>query len=104
MKHQTSFVLGACFFLAACNSTEKQAQEDFRAHMKDPDSAKFGRFKARGNKACLEVNGKNSFGGYTGMETAFLNRDEQGKWSGYADTSGLLDWDYCVKDLDKAGS
>ena len=101
MKVQWLIIVAGSFLLAACDSTEAQAREDFRATMKDPDSAKFGRFQTKGSKACLEVNGKNAFGGYTGMQTAFLKRDEKGKWGGWTDSNGLLDWDYCLKDLDK---
>lgn len=46
--------------------------------LKDPDSAVFGdAFRtdknASGNRiACIEVNAKNSYGGYTGFQSAFL--------------------------------
>ena len=49
--------------------------------LKDPDSAKFGKLtKVGDNYACLDVNAKNTFGGYTGMKTFALIR-ENGEWS-----------------------
>jgi len=102
MKLRTVGIAALFLSLPACNSTERQAQEAIRETLKDPDSAQFRRFEVKGNKACLEVNAKNSFGGYVGFRTAFLERDKDGKWDGYADSSGLLDFDYCLKDLDKA--
>jgi hypothetical protein len=45
-------------------------------HLKDPDSAKFGDFGQVLSKerdwACLAVNAKNGFGGYTGEQSARL--------------------------------
>ena len=41
--------------------------------LKDPDSAKFGKLtKAGDNYACLDVNAKNTFGGYTGIRAIAL--------------------------------
>jgi hypothetical protein len=52
--------------IAACSSAESSAQNAVRKSLKDPDSAKFGKFsKATDDKACLNVNAKNSMGGYT---------------------------------------
>ncbi len=46
-----------------------------RVQLKDPESARFGEFKAGraadGMTVCGQVNGKNSFGGYGGMSTFF---------------------------------
>jgi hypothetical protein len=77
------------------------AQEAIRQKLKDPDSAQFRRLEIKGNKACLEVNAKNSFGGYVGFRPAFLERDKHGNWDGYVSDSDLLDWDFCLEDLDK---
>lgn len=40
--------------------------------LKDPDSAKFGKFTVEGTRACLTVNARNSLGGYTGDQQAIL--------------------------------
>ena len=57
-----------------------EAKNTVLASLKDPDSAKFGQFTIENEKfACLDVNAKNSFGGYTGMQSATLLR-ENGKW------------------------
>ena len=46
-----------------------------RVRLKDPESARFGEFKAgrapEGITVCGQVNAKNSLGGYTGMSTFF---------------------------------
>jgi hypothetical protein len=54
-----------------------------KASLKDPESAKFGRITidAKGALLCGEVNAKNSFGGYTGMDT-FAYADAAGYVSG----------------------
>lgn len=87
-----------CALLTSCNSSERQAQEVIRNQMKDPDSARFGRFETNGKKACLEVNGKNSFGGYTGFQTAFLEKGAKGKWDGYI-VPPPADFDFCLREM-----
>ncbi len=43
--------------------------------LKDPDSAKFGKFSLVGtDRACLIVNARNSMGGYSGDQQAYLFR------------------------------
>lgn len=57
------------------NSEESVAQKAVLGRLKDPDSAKFGKFTVAGKKgACLTVNARNSMGGYTGSQQAFLLR------------------------------
>ena len=47
--------------------------------LKDPDSAKFGEMVLvdDGKGACVEVNAKNGFGGYTGYQQAILMNYER---------------------------
>lgn len=50
------------------------------AELKDPDSAKFGKFELiDDNHACIEVNAKNSYGGYSGVKP-FPVMKVNGKW------------------------
>lgn len=75
------FVLGATILLSACGSNESNARKAVRDSLKDSESAKFGEFTIIGDKedaACLTVNAKNSFGGYTGNQDAYLRKDEAG--------------------------
>jgi hypothetical protein len=51
------------------------AQSAVQKSLKDPDSAKFGDFYLYDEKqACLTVNARNSYGGYTGDQLAVLNK------------------------------
>ncbi len=61
--------------------TEKsKIQEAIRASLKDPESAKFGEWGLINEKsACMTVNAKNGFGGYTGDQEAYLHKT-QNKW------------------------
>lgn len=56
--------------------------------MKDPSSAQFGQFSPRtgvkGTYACIGVNGRNTFGGYTGEQQAVLVKgdgESAGVWA-----------------------
>ncbi len=89
--------------LSSCNAAEHQAQKDIRALMKNPASARFGRLEVSGDRACLEVDGKDSSGAFTGMKTAFLKRDTGGKWGGYTLPGGQPGWDECVTQLHERG-
>jgi hypothetical protein len=76
MKHwKAVLAIGCCCLAAACGD-ESAAQKAVRASLKDPDSAKFGKFtlakKGNDQMACLTVNAKNSMGGYTGDREAAL--------------------------------
>lgn len=69
---------------AALKQEEDDAKKAVLAALKDPDSAKFGKFSLAGEfqgsqAACLTVNAKNSYGGYTGDSEAILAKME-GKW------------------------
>lgn len=76
--------------LAACNVAKRGAQAAVLERLVDPDSAKFGDFyyNSGTKKGCLTVNSKNSLGGYTGNEQAYVERRDD-KWVviGIADIS-----------------
>ena len=66
--------------LSACGGVESEAKKAVLDGLKDPDSAKFGKFLlVNETHACLTVNAKNAMGGYTGDQQAFLKKDD-GKW------------------------
>lgn len=70
----------AASLLAACGGSESDAKKAVLERLKDPDSAKFGKFTVIDDKAsCLTVNARNSMGGYTGDQQASLMKNE-GKW------------------------
>lgn len=83
-------VLAGCLALTACNSAKRGAEDEVRKTLKDPESAKFGDFyfNKKTKKACLNVNAKNSMGGYTGEKTALLNRDDKG-WNYETELDGM---------------
>ena len=64
--------------LTGCDSDRRSAEAAVRAQLIDPDSAKFGEFQIvsspEEDKACLMVNARNTFGGYTGNQSASLFR------------------------------
>jgi hypothetical protein len=69
-----------CLLLAGCGRSESEATKAVLESLKDPYSAKFGKFTEVGeNRACMTVNAKNSLGGYTGDKQAFLKKID-GKW------------------------
>jgi hypothetical protein len=70
----------------ACLASDKSASKDAVLDvLVEPDSAQFGKFTVipGGNinikMACLTVNSKNRFGGYTGKQQAALHK-EKGTW------------------------
>lgn len=82
MNTKISYVLAACIalLLIGCGGAESEAKKAVLEILKDPDSAKFGKFTNIDNKAaCLTVNARNSMGGYTGDQQASLIKQE-GKW------------------------
>ncbi len=87
-------VLG-CLLLAACGGNEAEAKKAVLENLKDPDSAKFGKFTQINEElACMTVNAKNSMGGYTGDKQAFLKK-EKGKWEVYSIKD--ISHDLCIK-------
>ena len=73
----------ACvLLLVACGGgDEAAAKKAVLGRLKDPASAKFGKFSLAGKKgACLTVNAKNSMGGYTGDQQAYLLKEGENSW------------------------
>lgn len=69
--------IAACLLLTACGGAESDARKAVLGRLKDPDSAKFGKFTQVNEKsACLTVNARNSMGGYTGDQQASLIKQE----------------------------
>jgi len=63
--------------LTACGGVESEAKKAVLGSLKDPDSAKFGKFTQVNEKsACFTVNARNSMGGYTGDQQAQLMKVE----------------------------
>lgn len=73
--------LTACVALAlcGCNSDQRAAERAVKDMLKNPDSAKFGDFyfNDKTKAGCLTVNAKNSMGGYTGDQQAFVIKVEK---------------------------
>ncbi|KQT42519.1 MULTISPECIES: hypothetical protein [unclassified Methylophilus] len=74
------FSMLTALFLSGC-SQKSAVEEVVQNHLKDPTSAIFKDYVASdGNQyACISWNAKNSFGGYTGWDVAFLKK-ENGVW------------------------
>lgn len=66
------WVLGLIALLGSCSSPEQneadRAKVVVAAKLKDPDSAKFTAVKVLLGNVCGMVNGRNSFGAYSGAE------------------------------------
>lgn len=72
--------VAALCLLSACSLNRNGAENAVRDVLKDPDSAEFGEFyyNSSTQKGCLIVNAKNSLGGYTGDQMAFVIKTEEG--------------------------
>lgn len=70
----------ACIAPIAACSDRSGAEEAVRKELKDPSSAQFGElyFNDKTQKGCLAVNAKNSMGGYTGDQQAYVKRKGDG--------------------------
>lgn len=76
-KIEIAAAFAVCLLLAACGGAEYDAKKAVLGSLKDPDSAKFGKFTQVNEKsACLTVNARNSMGGYTGDQQASLIKQE----------------------------
>lgn len=74
-------LLSVLGLLTACVGAESDAKKAVLAVLKDPDSAKFGKFtNIKDQAACLTVNARNSMGGYTGDQQALLVKLD-GQWT-----------------------
>ena len=68
--------------IAGCDNLtfDSSIKQAVRAELKDPDSAKFKDEIVVQTRACISVNAKNSYGGYTGAKIAHLKKLESGNW------------------------
>ena len=66
------------FWIAGTSLAKSQAENAVRERLKDPDSARFGDFylNSKTGKGCLVVNAKNSMGGYTGDQVAYIEKSQ----------------------------
>lgn len=93
IKKVVAAILG-CLLLAACGN-ESEVEKTVLATLKDPDSAKFGKFtQVSESLACMTVNAKNSMGGYSGDRQAFLEKIK-GKWEVL--TTEEVSHDMCIQ-------
>lgn len=90
MKYIVSFA--ALALLAGC-SDSSAARDAVKAGLKDPDSAEFGAIDVRegpgGKWACVTVNARNSFGGYTGDQQVKLTYVEGKGWQWFGDPAEI---------------
>ena len=97
MKIQPFTILLAAILLTGCINTrpatpvyyssptpeqKNELTQLVLSSLKDPDSAKFGDVILidHGKGACVEVNAKNTYGGYTGLQQAMLMNIENIGW------------------------
>lgn len=92
MKH--AILLAAIPLALGGCSKQRAAEAIVRESLIDPESARFGDFyfNDKTQKGCLTVNSKNSMGGYTGNQQAYV-KQQGGTWKevGIAD----IDRDMC---------
>jgi hypothetical protein len=62
------------------NSPTKIIKQTVLSTLRDPESAKFGPIAIQGQDACITVNAKNGYGGYTGEQGVWLHQNNQGVW------------------------
>lgn len=95
MPVASAFALGLS--LSACSFDDLQAHQAVKQILKDPSSASFGKLTRLDDKhACLTVNAKNSFGGYSGGQEAWLAK-ANGKWVAFHIGSGGKD--FCLQEM-----
>lgn len=94
-------IIASLAALSACGSNQSGAEEAVRDILKDPESAKFGEFyyNETTRKGCLAVNAKNSMGGYTGDQWAYVEKTDKG-WEAY--TISDVSFDICKTIQDKS--
>jgi len=86
---------------------EAIARKAVLAVLKDPESARFGTFTLAGppspsgkQGACLVVNAKNAFGGYTGDQVAYLFRAKPDQPWQVFDIDKKLSYEQCLQLMD----
>lgn len=83
MKRMVMVMALAC--AAMLGGCENGIEKALRAAMKDPGSAQFEGKVEYKNWACISVNSKNSFGGYTGFKR-YLLKQTDADWSVLVET------------------
>jgi hypothetical protein len=82
LKMNIAAVSVSTLMLLACGGDEAAAKKAVLDRLKDPESARFGKFSLAGKDgACLTINAKNAMGGYTGDQQAYLTRVGEKDWS-----------------------
>jgi hypothetical protein len=78
----TWFILAITVGILGCDGPafDNSIKKAIRAKLKDPDSAKFGNEIVVQTRACISVNAKNSYGGYTGATIAHLKNLGSDNW------------------------
>ena len=78
--HHALIISAVCLALPGCDSTRSGAEAAVLENLKDPDSAQFGEFYYNPDtgRGCLSVNAKNSLGGYTGDQQAYVRNTADG--------------------------
>jgi hypothetical protein len=76
------FILAITVGILGCDGPafDNSVKKAIRAKLKDPDSAKFGNEIVVQTRACISVNAKNSYGGYTGATIAHLKNLGSDNW------------------------
>lgn len=87
--------IGFSLLLSACGA-ESDAKKAVLGSLKDPDSAKFGKFTQVEKSACLTVNARNAMGGYTGDQQATLMQVNK-EW--VVSSIGETSHDTCISSL-----
>lgn len=100
----TLLVICMALLFSACGGPESDAQKAVSAVLRDPGSAKFGKFtQAPNGLACLAVNSKNEFGGYTGNQQAMLlKKPGETNWQVLSVTDAIITHDDCVNMIKNA--
>lgn len=81
--------------VSGCGGVESDIKKAILADLKDPGSARFGSYVlVDETHACMTVNAKNSMGGYTGDQQAFMKKVE-GKWNFVLSDDVSQEW--CVE-------
>jgi hypothetical protein len=95
-------LISMLIFLSGClNNEESAVKKAVLNGLKDPESAKFGKFKLIDDeRACITVNAKNAFGGYTGDQQAFVMK-KSGSW--FFLTTGDISQDKCAEIIKSEG-
>ncbi|HOY86834.1 MAG: hypothetical protein V9G21_04380 [Methylotenera sp.] len=96
MKFAVLLLIILC--MSGCGENSK-ITEVIRASLIDPDSAKFGKISINENRACVNVNSKNTLGGYTGNQIAHMQKYHN-EWKVLL-ISDSLSYEECIEIMKK---